>query len=157
MNRIDHPEDAAGRHDQAYFARLRDLAGQAGSAHVWHGYLLAAGRPEVHFGALCPAALSLRLSEDCYTDATEELGGVAWAIHEGRLPRPSGAMFHCPDCLRENERVVREMSQAQALCEEFDFGLAVSTLYWGERTEIDRIQRELTRMNGPREPDLRTI
>lgn len=146
MEPTDNSDSISTLHEPAYYARMREIAGHTGSASVWcRGYLLAADRPEVHFGALCAAGLGLRLSEDHYTEDCQDLGTLAWALHEGGIPRPSGQMFLCPDCLRENERVVRQMSEAASWHEADAADLEVSTLYFGDEDEIGGTREEVAR------------
>jgi hypothetical protein len=157
MDRNDKLDNATASYDRAYFAKMREIAGRAGSAHVWHGYLLAADHPEVHFGALCAAGLGLRLSEDHYTEGCDDLWLLAGAWRERAMSGLSGRLFLCPDCLGETERVLREMSKAAAWEEEYATDMEFSTFYWGDEEEVDRIRRELTRMHAPRKPHLRLV
>lgn len=145
MDRTNSVDDVPTAHGLEYFERMREIAGQAGSASVLHGYLMAADHPAVHFGALCPVGLGLRLSDGCHTETSAELTGVAWVLHQGGLPRLSGQMVLCPDCLHENERVMRQMSQAAAWHEESAADVEIATLFWGNEEDVDRIVLELRR------------
>ena len=75
MNETDDMDNVPVAHDLAYFSRMREIAGQAGCAHVGYAYWVAAGYPEVHFGALCPTGLRLLLSPDHDTLEAEDLAG----------------------------------------------------------------------------------
>ena len=55
-------------------------------------------------------------------------------------------MFLCPDCLREHDRVLRQIPEAAAWHRACVTDVDVDPLYWGDEEEIDRICLELTRM-----------
>ena len=128
---------------QKLYDELREVASLAESAILLDRFLWSKDRPEVHFGALCPAGVDLLLTPQDGRHASRLLGDAAESMSESGL---TASPFLCPDCEQKGNTVLHQVHRGGLFRAKVLRGV-ISVMYFGDAQEMAAVERTLIDRN----------